>query len=96
MLIALFLPVTAYQESVIVYGFGEVYVAKKGGTLHLRSEATTKSESLGIVHHGDEIQVLALGSEWSNIYSYRVGISGYIKTKYIVNLRTNEYIHSYY
>lgn len=73
-----------------VFGSGKVYVREKGGTLHLRSAATTESESLGIVHHGDEIDVLMLGDEWSYIFSFREGKEGYIKTKYIVDFVPSE------
>lgn len=82
--LCLMIPFVSLSEDV-VFGSGKVYVRAKGGTLHLRSEPTTQSESLGIVHHGDEIDVLALGDEWSYIYSYREGKNGYIKTKYIVD-----------
>ncbi len=84
LLICILVPCFSYGESV-VFGHGKVYVRAKGGTLHLRSAATTESESLGIVHHGDEIEVLMLGDEWSYIFSYREGRDGYIKTKYIVD-----------
>lgn len=87
--VVLLLSVFAYQESA-VFGSGKVYVREKGGTLHLRSEKTTQSESLGIVHHGDEIRVLDYGGEWSYIYSFRVGCDGYIKTKYIVDFIEDE------
>lgn len=80
----LFVPLASFSESV-TFGSGKVYVREKGGTLHLRSAATTESESLGIVHHGDEIEVLMLGEEWSYIFSFREGRDGYIKTKYIVD-----------
>lgn len=75
----------AISESDPVFGTATVDVKKTNGTLHLRSNPTVESESLGIVHHGDHIDVLALGDEWSYIYSYREGKNGYIKTKYIVD-----------
>ncbi len=87
--VCLLIPFVSYSESV-VFGTGTVYVRAKGGTLHLRSEPTTKSESIGIVHHGDEIEVLMLGDEWSYIFSYRNGCDGYIKTKYIINFTPAE------
>ena len=87
--LCLMVPFFAFSEE-LVSGTGKVYVRAKGGTLHLRSEPTTESESLGIVHHGDEIDVLALGDEWSYIFSYREGTNGYIKTKYIVDFVENK------
>ena len=89
LLSALLLSFSSLCESV-VFGKGKVYVRSTGGTLHLRSEPTTKSESLGFVHHGDEIEVLMLGDEWSYIFSFREGRDGYIKTKYIVDFEPAE------
>lgn len=87
--LCLIIPAFAFGEHV-VFGHGKVYVREKGGTLHLRSAATTESESLGIVHHGDEIEVLMLGEEWSYIFSFREGKDGYIKTKYIIDFEPAE------
>ncbi|MBE5792397.1 MAG: SH3 domain-containing protein [Clostridiales bacterium] len=91
--LCLMVPFISFSED-LVFGTGKVYVRAKGGTLHLRSEPTTESESLGIVHHGDEIDVLALGDEWSYIFSYREGKNGYIKTKYIVDFVKSENVFS--
>ena len=87
--VCMLIPIVSLGESA-VFGKGKIYIREKGGTLHLRSEATTKSESLGIVHQDDEIDVLFLGDEWSYIFSYRVGMNGYIKTKYIVDFVPDE------
>lgn len=84
LIISIIASFVSVSESAI-FGKGKVYIREKGGTLHLRSAATTQSESLGIVHQGDEIDVLMLGDEWSYIYSYRESKNGYIKTKYIVD-----------
>lgn len=81
--------ISSLSESA-VFGTGIVYVRPSGGTLHLRSARTTESESLGIVHHGDKIRVLDLGDEWSYIFSYRVGMNGYIKKKYIADFVPDE------
>ena len=89
----LLFPIFSLSESA-VFGTGTVYVRPSGGTLHLRSARTTESESLGIVHHGDEIQVLDLGDEWSYIFSYRVGMNGFIKKKYIADFVPAENVFS--
>lgn len=96
LILLMMFPFTACMESA-VFGTGKVYVRKSGGTLHLREEASAESQSLGIVHHGDEIHVLDLGDVWSYIYSFRVGMDGYIKTKYIVDFvpAENMYTESY-
>lgn len=74
------------SASADVYITAEIYVRPGGGTLNLRSQPTTESESLGIVHHGDPIEIYQSDEEWSYIYSDRLDCTGYIKTKYITNI----------
>lgn len=93
MALLMLLPSFAFGESAM-FGKGTVYVREKGGTLHLRSGQGTDTESLGFVHHGDEVDVLMLGGEWSYIFSYREFKSGYIKTKYIVDFTPAENMYS--
>ena len=63
-----------------------VFVREGGGTLNLRKGPTTSSESLGIVKHGDSVDVYQMGEEWSYIYVYRLARAGYLKTKYLNNI----------
>ena len=66
---------------------GSIYIAEKGGTLHLRETPSTSSESLGFVKHGEEISIIREYGEWTNIYVPRLDAYGYLKTKYIVQTK---------
>lgn len=61
-----------------------VYISESGGSLRVRAGAGTNYSIRGYVQHGDAITVLASSGEWSKIKVDSSGITGYIKTKYIL------------
>lgn len=68
----------------------EVFVRQGGGSLNLRSEPSTSSASLGYIQHGQEVLVLSYGEEWSYIYVPTLNESGYLKSKYLINITATE------
>ena len=78
------------SASADAYVTASVYVREDGGTLNLRKEPTTSSESLGIVKHGDSVEIRRQGDEWSYIYVNRLSRAGYLKTKYLKNIEYHD------
>lgn len=61
-----------------------VYVSKNGGSLNVRKGPGKSFGVAGYVQHGQSVTVHANGGEWSQITVTATGVTGYIKTKYIV------------
>lgn len=59
-----------------------VFVSNEGGSLNLRQGPGKEHESVGFVQHGDVIEVVKRGGDWSLVQT-EDGTSGYIKTLYI-------------
>ena len=85
-IIVILLIALLFSATADAYVTAFVYVREDGGTLNLRKEPTTASESLGIVRHGDSVEIRQQGDEWSYIYVNRLARAGYLKTKYLKNV----------
>ena len=66
--------------------YGEIFVRSSGGSLNLRAGESTNTRSLGYVQQGDIVDIISSAEEWSCVYVRRTGQTGYVKTKYIVNI----------
>lgn len=72
-----------YIVASVPSGGPTVYVSSSGGTLKLRAGASTNTEVLGYVHHGDHVSEHSTSGEWTRVTVAETGKTGYIKTKYI-------------
>lgn len=63
-----------------------VYVGRDGGTLNVRKGPGTDYAIAGYVKHGQTISIVSEGSVWTKIKVKSSGVTGYIKSKYIVGL----------
>ena len=68
------------------YPHGEIYVRASGGSLNLRVGEGTNTRILGYVQQGDIVEIISSKGEWSYVYVRRTEQTGYVKTKYIVNI----------
>lgn len=57
--------------------------------LHLRSDPSTSSVSLGLLVEGEEIVLLEFGDTWSKIFSDRLG-EGWVASRYFQVMAANE------
>lgn len=82
-LLAVMLLMCALPASAMASSTKTVYVSSTGeGTLNLRAGPGKEYDSIGYVHHGDEVKVLDHSGIWSRVRT-EDGDKGWIKTKYI-------------
>ncbi len=69
--------------------YARVVLSSSSGSMNIRKSATTSSAVVTTVKHGSYLQVLETGEEWCRVMT-KSGKTGYIKTKYLVEVSAQE------